>query len=337
MEKETPLKSYLNNLLEQYQLKIDYIRPWLFYNQLEEALLQDNKNKTLDEVFNGETIETEYGETYKIETTEKLNFHLKEDTKAKENIITDLKLLPNIGPVREKKLKDEGYTTIHSLTEHTKFKYSAENFIETIQRSSISETITVVKKNYSGSHPKILDCASLADYDNFKFMDIETLGLSNVPVILIGVSELEKNKITTTQYLLKSSKDEQSILNSFINHITDESIFVTYNGASFDIPFIKQRFFFYQQRVPLNQCHLDLYHMSRRLWNNQLPNFQLTTVEKYLFNLKRTCDVPGEYIPHYYKSYLQDKNPGPLIPIIEHNRIDIVSLAKILKRMTLPP
>ena len=45
----------------------------------------------------------------------------------------------------------------------------------------------------------LLKCISLTDCENFKFMDIETKGLSNVPVILIGVAEIKGNKINVPQ------------------------------------------------------------------------------------------------------------------------------------------
>ena len=41
----------------------------------------------------------------------------------------------------------------------------------------------------------LIKCISLTDVENFKFMDIETKGLSNVPIILIGVAEIKNDKI----------------------------------------------------------------------------------------------------------------------------------------------
>ena len=41
----------------------------------------------------------------------------------------------------------------------------------------------------------ILKSISMKDPEDFKFMDIETKGLSNVPIILIGVAEIKNDKI----------------------------------------------------------------------------------------------------------------------------------------------
>ncbi|MGJ7027921.1 MULTISPECIES: ribonuclease H-like domain-containing protein [Methanothermobacter] len=40
-------------------------------------------------------------------------------------------------------------------------------------------------------------------------------------------------------------------------------------------------------------------------------------------------------IPEYYSAYLSTGNPGPLVPVVEHNREDIVSLAGILSALNL--
>ena len=35
-------------------------------------------------------------------------------------------------------------------------------------------------------------------------------------------------------------------------------------------------------------------------------------------------------VPEFYETYLHTGNPGPLVPIVEHNRKDVTSLAKLL-------
>ncbi|MFW6041116.1 MAG: ribonuclease H-like domain-containing protein [Thermoplasmatota archaeon] len=38
-------------------------------------------------------------------------------------------------------------------------------------------------------------------------------------------------------------------------------------------------------------------------------------------------------VPHFYEIYLNKGNPGPLVPILEHNRKDIASLVKLFKEI----
>ena len=83
-------------------------------------------------------------------------------------------------------------------------------------------------------------------------------------------------------------------------------------------------------KTKINTKHLDLLHFSRKQWKNQLPNCQLQTLEKHLFGIERCDDVPSSKVPVFYRSYHETGNIGPLIPILEHNREDVVTLAKIL-------
>lgn len=89
---------------------------------------------------------------------------------------------------------------------------------------------------------------------------------------------------------------------------------------------------YYNIRNSLNNPHLDLLHFARRAWRNELPNFKLVTLESHL-GVKRKLDIPGELIPEFYDTYLKTKNTGLLIPIVEHNRHDIVTLVRIFNEL----
>ncbi len=49
--------------------------------------------------------------------------------------------------------------------------------------------------------------------------------------------------------------------------------------------------------------------------------------------MNRINDVPSSLVPEFYKTYLQTGNIGPLIPIVEHNQQDIITLALILSQL----
>jgi hypothetical protein len=38
-------------------------------------------------------------------------------------------------------------------------------------------------------------------------------------------------------------------------------------------------------------------------------------------------------VPEFYEMYLNTKNCGPLVPVVEHNRQDVVSLALLFFRL----
>ena len=257
------------------------------------------------------------------------------DNDFKSQMNSNLKLLPKIGIRTEQNLKDKGYTTIESLKNHDRYCDAASKFMENIDDLSFCEIIEILDNNkYSKKcRDNVLKSISLTDRENFKFMDIETLGLSNVPIILIGIAEIKKNKIISSQYFLRDIYEEGAIIEAYLSHLDEDSVHVTFNGKSFDVPFIKNRCRYNRLDVDLDLPHLDLMYFAKNLWKDDLPNCQLQTIERELFGIEREGDVPGQYIPNYYNTYLSERNIGPIVPIIEHNRQDIVSLASFLEKM----
>jgi uncharacterized protein YprB with RNaseH-like and TPR domain len=75
--------------------------------------------------------------------------------------------------------------------------------------------------------------------------------------------------------------------------------------------------------------HFDLLHFSRRRWKDTLPSFRLSALEREIFGLHRENDIPGQMVPEFYEMYLRTGNCGPLVPIVEHNKQDVESLAQL--------
>ena len=305
-----------------------------YFNNLKFGLM--NKYKDLDflDIEGSKPIENVYGETLRIRRKEKIDFKLDEDL-IRKNLASNLKLVPGIGLETEMKLKREGYKTHYDLLDHPNYSKRAKKLINRIEKNCFVKEFNLLKElnKYPNHKNSTLKALSSLDPFNLKFMDIETLGLSSAPIILIGIAEIKGGCIESNQYLLRDKEEEPALIEAYLSHIDEASVHVTYNGARFDIPFIKNRARLYRMDCNLDQIHYDLIYPARNLWKNKLPNCKLTTIEEHLFNIKRVDDVPGAYIPDYYRTYLTTKNIGPLIPIIEHNRMDIVSLAHFLMKI----
>lgn len=305
-----------------------------YFNDYKQRLLNEYEGKRLMDIDNSEVISTSFGDTLRITQKEEIDFDIY-DNDFKSQMNSNLKLLPKIGIRTEQNLKDKGYTTIESLKNHDRYCDEASKFMENIDDLSFCEIIEILDNNkYSKKcRDNVLKSISLTDRENFKFMDIETLGLSNVPIILIGIAEIKKNKIISSQYFLRDIYEEGAIIEAYLSHLDEDSVHVTFNGKSFDVPFIKNRCRYNRLDVDLDLPHLDLMYFAKNLWKDDLPNCQLQTIERELFGIEREGDVPGQYIPNYYNTYLSERNIGPIVPIIEHNRQDIVSLASFLEKM----
>jgi hypothetical protein len=59
---------------------------------------------------------------------------------------------------------------------------------------------------------------------------------------------------------------------------------------------------------------------------------RLGTLERTLFNVNRLGDVGGFEIPARFFRFLRSGDPRPLEGVLEHNRIDLVSLAAVMAR-----
>lgn len=307
-----------------------------YFDNLKLGLMNKYKDWDLLDIEGSTLIENIYGETLKISRREKIDFSLENKRKSiKNELVSNLKLVPGIGMQTELNLKRNGYDTLYDLLDYDIYSKNAEILIDKIEKNCFIKEFNLLKElnKYPNSKNSTLKALNSLNPFNLKFMDIETLGLSNAPIILLGIAEIKGKYIESNQYLLRTKEEEPALIEAYLSHIDEASVHVTYNGASFDIPFIKNRARLYRMNCNLDQTHFDLIYPARNLWKDILPNCKLTTIEEYLFNIKRIDDVPGAYIPGYYESYLSTKNIGPLIPIIEHNRMDIVSLADFLMKI----
>lgn len=305
-----------------------------YFDDFERQLLAEYRNKSLDDVMDCRVCRGDFGEVLKITKSEKIDFNL-EDNNFRNQINSNLKLLPKIGLKKEQNLKDKGYTTIESLMNHDRYCDEASKFLSKIDEMSYLEIIEMLDNNrYSKRcRDNVIRSISLKDPENFKFMDIETKGLSNVPIILIGVAEIRGSRIVASQYFLRDYSEEANIIEAYLTHLDEDSVHVTFNGKTFDLPFIKNRCRYNRIDADLNLPHLDLMYFAKNLWSEELPNCQLQTIEKEIFGIERVDDVPGQYIPGYWDTYHEQNNIGPVVPIIEHNAQDIISLASFLEKM----
>ena len=312
--KETYLKHYKNSNS--------------YFNQYKIELLERYKDKSFTDFKGVHTIDNDYGQALEIVNSKKINFNLK-DNEVERDLINDLKLVSGIGNKKEIALKDKGYDNLYKLQNHPKYSKKAGSLIDTINNQDFPDYFRLMKK--SKEHNTMM-CAGKVDVEHLRFMDIETLGLKNVPIILIGIAYIENNKLISKQYLQRHGHEESSIIEAYISNLEDDSVDVTYNGARFDIPFVKNRADYFGIKYD-KHLHYDLLYFARKLYRERLENCRLQTVESYICGFERFNDVPGQFIPEYYKTYVDSQNIGPLVPIIRHNRLDIISLVDIFMRI----
>ena len=101
---------------------------------------------------------------------------------------------------------------------------------------------------------------------------------------------------------------------------------------------METRWLFHRMEMPLDGVpHFDMLHPARRLWKPRPEDpteggCRLQTLERTLFDVRRVGDVPGFEIPARFFQFLRSGDPRPLEPVLEHNRLDLVSLAAVTAR-----
>jgi len=103
---------------------------------------------------------------------------------------------------------------------------------------------------------------------------------------------------------------------------------------------METRWLFHRLQMPLDSVpHFDMLHPARRLWRGRSGALdaddggcRLSTLERTLFNVNRVGDVDGFEIPSRFFRFLRSGDPRPLEAVLEHNRLDLVSLAAVMAR-----
>lgn len=166
------------------------------------------------------------------------------------------------------------------------------------------------------------------------FLDTETSGLSGGTgtfAFLVGIGAFTDIGFQLQQFVIRDPSEESAMLLHLTNIIHPQSVFVTFNGKSFDIPLLCNRLVV--NRIPVNfreNSHMDMLHLARKIWRHQLPSCALKDLERDVLSMERSDEeVPGWMIPEIYFDYLRTGEADRLGNVVYHNAQDIVSLAAL--------
>lgn len=293
-----------------------------------DSLLTRYQGMSFNSVFPGTEEVNEGGTCFVQKSRHALSYCPVDTLRFRDGISTDLTLVHGIGPSTAKKLKMRGYETLKDLCNHPRYRADAEEVLSCLSDGNTMEIMGLIGGRHSKSHCSILGTAGMHEPEDFVFFDIETLGLFSRPIILFGMGSLENGQLVVSQYLLRDIGEEEAALLATIEHFSgDHPALVTFNGKAFDLPYVADRLAYYGLGSPADIPHYDMLHFSRRRYKSELSSCRLTTLEKEVLGISRSDDVPGQMVPEFYATYQRSGNCGPLVPILEHNKQDVVSLA----------
>ena len=162
-------------------------------------------------------------------------------------------------------------------------------------------------------------------------VDIETTGLTaGTPLFLIGVLGHFNGELRVVQLLARDYTEEAALLAHFAALLDASSVVVSFNGKSYDLPYIRDRCLFFGVPFRLQQAHIDMLHVARRLWGWRLPNCKLQTLEQYICRRIRRGDIPGAEIPEAYHRFVQTGNAVQMRDILYHNALDLLTTTEVL-------
>lgn len=175
------------------------------------------------------------------------------------------------------------------------------------------------------------------DVEELLFLDTETTGLSGgagTCAFLVGTAFFKNRRLQVHQFFMRDFDEESSMLSSFKELAEVCRAVVTYNGKSFDIPLLDERFILKRNRMELRKLpHIDLLIPARRLFQGLFEDCRLSTLEGRILGVERIDDIPGPLIPQVFFDFLRTGSTVMLERIFYHNRMDLISLVALTSRV----
>ncbi|WP_296118820.1 ribonuclease H-like domain-containing protein [uncultured Eubacterium sp.] len=160
-------------------------------------------------------------------------------------------------------------------------------------------------------------------------LDIETTGLSaaRAYIYCIGcscLSDTVKNDINIQLFFAENPEQEPELLTALAELLETHKTVVTFNGNTFDLPFLKKRYFAHNMDQPFSDIQsVDLYREARQLKQLiQLPDYKQKSIETFL-GCFREDPYTGKELIAQYLLYVKEPSEELLHNLLLHNEEDV--------------
>ena len=224
------------------------------------------------------------------------------------------------------------------------FLHAGDERAQQALRLLLSENAAAQKQNAKKRRAPC-DAALAADPSQWLFLDTETTGLvggSGTYAFLVGLAWWDSGGLQVEQLFMRDFGEEHSLLLALDERLAERRVLVTFNGKSFDWPLLETRFRMTRSISPrIPATHLDFLHPARQLWKPRLNSVRLSELERHVLHVSpgskldwtRDGDMNSGDIPEAYFSFVRGGLCAPLVPVFQHNQMDLRGLAAIAGRV----
>lgn len=225
--------------------------------------------------------------------------------------------IPGIGGITEKRFWESGIHNWENFTEDCPI------WLSQYKQRTVTRCLEESQRHFNSGNPKYFSDLLPANqhwrlFPDFRhsmvFLDIETTGLKMWGFEITTIALYDGESIF---YYVKGQN-----LDGFLDVINKYKVIVTYNGKSFDIPFIESHF-----GIKLNHAHIDLRYILANLgYTGGLKSCEVQLgIDRG--DLK---DVDGYFAVLLWLDYQENGNKKALETLLAYNIQDTVNLETLM-------
>ena len=165
-------------------------------------------------------------------------------------------------------------------------------------------------------------------------LDLETAGFWGYPLFVSALLFEEDGRLQTLQLMTRTYSEEGGVVRATVQILRERPHLVTFNGKSFDVPFLSERAAYHAidfDRGALH--HKDLLHPARKEFRGYFPNCKLKTLERMLLGIRRINDIPSSEIPAVFHEFIATGYLERVRDVLHHSRMDLISTGLLLGKL----
>ena len=175
------------------------------------------------------------------------------------------------------------------------------------------------------------------DPGSVAYLDTETTGLNGgagTYVFAAAVARPIDCGLRLAQLFLPQPGLEAAFLHRLRDELDAADGLASFNGGSFDLPVLRTRWVMARMPGALSSLpHVDLLTLVRALYRHRMESCTLRIVEERLLGYERDDPIAGALVPDAYFAYLRRGSSPMLEAVLEHNRLDVISLVHLHSRL----